>query len=41
MTLFPAWFLSTLIYIALGLCVVGATTLLVLLFIDLKQKRMW
>lgn len=38
---FPLWFFQFLIYGSLTLCVIGALTLLILLFIDIKQRRMW
>ncbi len=38
---FPLWFFQVLIYGSLTLCVIGALTLLILLFIDVQKGRMW
>ncbi|MEZ6089906.1 MAG: hypothetical protein R3C05_18140 [Pirellulaceae bacterium] len=39
--LFPLWFLKSLIFAALTLCVLGVCALLFFLFVDTKQKRIW
>lgn len=41
MMMFPLWLVRGLIYGSIGLCTVGAITLLILLVIDIKKRRMW
>lgn len=41
MMMFPLWFVRILIYGSIGLCTVGAVTLLILLLIDFTKRRMW
>ncbi len=41
MTVFPLPFLKTLVFASLTLCVIGAASLLIMLFLDYKKRRMW
>lgn len=38
---FTLWFFQFLIYGSLMLCAIGVMTLLILLFTDIKKRRMW
>lgn len=39
--LFPVWFLQAIVIGGLVLCGSGATALIVFLFLDSKEKRIW